>query len=69
MAVNQEAQGPTSTSGDPSPRLGTTGQRPLARPLDIEHVFAPDHEAMVAALRVVLGLPRQLPDRGQRGVR
>ena len=45
----------------PSPRL--------ARPLDIEHVYAPSAAAMVAALRVVLDLPRQLPDRGQGGVR
>ena len=41
----------------------------LARPLELERSWTPDHEAMVAALRVVLGLPRQLPDRGQRGVR
>jgi hypothetical protein len=41
----------------------------LARPLDIERVWTPDREAMLAALRVVLDLPRQLPDRGQRGVR
>jgi hypothetical protein len=33
----------------------------LAKPLDIEHVFVPDREAMAAALRVVLGLPRVLP--------
>jgi len=43
--------------------------RRLARPLEQERVWAPDRDAMVAALRVVLGLPRQLPDRGQRGIR
>ena len=37
----------------------------LARPLEIEHVYVPDREAMAAALRVVLGLPRILP--GRRG--
>ena len=43
----------------PSPALP---RRPrLAHELDIEHVFVPDREAMAAALRVVLGLPRVLP--------
>lgn len=41
----------------------------LARPLELERVWTPDTQAMVAALRVVLDLPRQLPDRGQGGVR
>ena len=41
----------------------------LARPLDIERNYDPTEYAMAAALRVVLGLPRQLPDRGQGGVR
>jgi hypothetical protein len=41
----------------------------LANPLPIEAVWTPDREAMVAALRVALDLPRQLPDRGQRGIR
>ena len=41
----------------------------LARTLDIERVWTPDERGMVAALRVVLGFPRQLPDRGQGGVR
>jgi hypothetical protein len=45
------------------------GIRRLARPLELERVYAPDREAMVAALRVVLDLPRQLPDRGRRGDR
>jgi len=45
---------------------GATGaQSRLAHELDIEHVFVPDREAMAAALRVVLGLPRVLP--GLRG--
>lgn len=46
-----------------------SASRRLARPLDIERVYDPDREAMLAALRVVLDLPRQLPDRGQGGVR
>jgi hypothetical protein len=41
----------------------------LANPLPIERSWSPDQAAMVAALRVVLGLPRQLPDPGLRGVR
>ena len=50
--------------GVPSPALP---MRPrLAKPLDIEHVYVPDREAMAAALRVVLGLSRALPGlRGQ----
>ena len=59
------AAGTSSESANRNPKVS----RRLARPLDIERVWTPDHEAMVAALRVVLGLPRQLPDRGQRGVR
>jgi hypothetical protein len=43
--------------------------RRLARPLVIERVWTPDQAATVAALRVVLDLPRQLPDRGLGGVR
>jgi hypothetical protein len=34
----------------------------LARPLEMEHVCVPDREAMLAALRVALGLPRVLPN-------
>ena len=41
----------------------------LANPLPIERSWTPDQAAMVAALRVVLGLPRQLPDRGLGGNR
>jgi hypothetical protein len=47
---------------------GATGARSrLARQLEIEQVFVPDREAMAAALRVVLGLPRVLPGRGAGG--
>jgi hypothetical protein len=35
----------------------------------MERVYAPDREAMLAALRVALSLPSQLPDRGQGGIR
>jgi hypothetical protein len=41
----------------------------LARPLERERVWTPDREAMLAALRVVLDLPRQLPESGQGGGR
>jgi hypothetical protein len=42
-------------------RNGSAGVRPrLAKPLEIEHVYVPDREAMAAALRVALGLPRVL---------
>jgi hypothetical protein len=58
----------TAASPEARPAAGSRRGR-LARPPDIERVWAPDHEAMAAALRVVLGLPRQLPDRGQGGVR
>lgn len=40
--------------------------RRLATPLDIERTYAPDREAMLAALRVALGLPRVLGDDGER---
>ncbi len=43
--------------------------RRLARPLEYERVWAPDREAMLAALRVALDLPRQLPERGLGGAR
>jgi hypothetical protein len=52
----------------PDPTRRRTSGR-LARPLELERVWTPDRKAMVAALRVVLDLPRQLPDRGQGGVR
>lgn len=46
--------------------MSTMASRPtsitrLARPLQIERSCAPDREAMLAALRVALGLPRALP--------
>ena len=34
----------------------------LDNSLEIEHVYEPDRIAMLAALRVVLGLPKRLPD-------
>ena len=40
----------------------------LDTPLAIERTYDPDESAMLAALRVVLGLPKQLPDIGS-GVR
>ncbi len=47
----------------------TPWPRRLANPPEIERSWTPDREAMAAALRVVLGLPRQLPERGLGGVR
>jgi len=44
------------------------GDRRLDNSLHIERHYDPDKPAMLAALRVVLGLPKQLPDMGM-GVR
>jgi hypothetical protein len=60
---------PNPPSGAAAAASGTAFRRRLARPIETERSWTPDHEAMVAALRVVLGLPRQLPDRGRGGVR
>jgi len=40
----------------------------LANSPEVERVYTPDREAMIAALRVALGLPRALPSR-QEGLR
>jgi hypothetical protein len=53
----------------PVSRPGAANPGRLARPLELEHLYAPDREAMLAALRVVLGLPKQLPERGQGGAK
>lgn len=45
----------------------TGAPRRLANPLAIERSWTPDRDAMLAAMRVVLDLPHQLPDGGQRG--
>ncbi|MBI5285316.1 MAG: hypothetical protein HY874_09505 [Chloroflexi bacterium] len=37
------------------------GREPLANAPLIERTYVPDKPAMLAALRVVLGLPKQLP--------
>lgn len=39
----------------------STPDRRLARPIRVECQWATDREAMLAALRVALGLPRALP--------
>lgn len=44
-----------ATAGRPGRRIR------LAKSVEIEHSWSPDREAMAAALRVVLGLPAQLP--------
>jgi hypothetical protein len=61
--------GPTTRVTDLRPTPSRQIGRRLARTLELERVYDPDRDAMVAALRVVLDLPRQLPDRGQGGVR
>jgi hypothetical protein len=53
----------------PTGPAATAARRRLARPLELERVWTPDREAMLAALRLVLGLPKQLPRSGQGGVR
>jgi len=46
-------------------------QRPgrLAKPVELERTWASDREAMLAALRVALGLPRALPSTDEEAVR
>jgi hypothetical protein len=39
----------------------STARRRLARPLELERHYVADRDAMLAALRVALGLPRALP--------
>jgi hypothetical protein len=60
QATHASRQADSLTQGD---------RRRLARPIDLERVWTPDREAMLAALRVVLDLPRQLPERGPGGSR
>ena len=38
----------------------------LANPIRVERNYRPDRKAMLAALRVVLGLPKPLPGSGRR---
>lgn len=47
-----------SNAGDPSPKRETEG---LANTLAVERNYQPDREAMLAALRVLLGLPKTPP--------
>jgi hypothetical protein len=61
---------PGARTASAASRAAATGvPSRLANPLPIERSWTPDREAMVAALRVMLDLPRQLPDRGQGGAR
>jgi len=53
----QDSANPASDATKP------TGRR-LARPLDVERQYDPDAEAMLAAIRVVLAIPRVIPDAG-----
>ena len=70
VVVASAGDTPSAEGSDEQPRaLPAVEHRRLARPLEQERVWTPDTQAMVAALRVVLDLPRQLPDRGQGGVR
>ena len=38
----------------------------LAKVLEVELIYVPDRQAMLAALRVVLGLPKRPPDSSER---
>ena len=58
-----------ATSDEPTLRGAARPNGRLARPLAVERHYDPDRDAMLAALRVVLDLPRQLPERGLGGVR
>lgn len=49
-----------SNAGDPSPKRKAEG---LANSLQVERSYTPDRNAMLAALRVVLGLPKVPPGR------
>ena len=42
-------------------------RNPLADPLPLERTWCPDEDAMLAALRIVLGLPRVVARRARRG--
>lgn len=64
--ISNPAAGTATHGGAP---WATGAPSRLANPLVIERSWTPDREAMVAALRVVLDLPRQLPERGQGGAR
>ena len=46
---------------DESDRKDGSNGRGLDNSLEIEHVCEPDRAAMLAALRVLLGLPKRLP--------
>ena len=41
-------------------KIQKNGRKPLDNPFAIEHVYKPDRDAMLAALRIVLGLPKRL---------
>ncbi len=60
MSQNQNIDGAERDEGPyerPEPRLANT--------LRVERNYVPDRKAMLVALRVVMGLPRTLPGRGQ----
>lgn len=45
---------------------GRSNPRPLANTLRVERKYTPDRNAMLAALRGALGLPKPLPGLGRR---
>ena len=71
MTVEQrapdKARGPGETVGRGDPVAAGRGR--LARQLQIERTWTTDREAMKAALRVVLDLPRVLPSPADGGHR
>jgi hypothetical protein len=62
---------PVEAAGAARPAAtGRPGRRTsLDKPLETERAWVPDREAMAAALRVVLGLPAQLPSAAGGGER
>ena len=57
---------PSPFPGNPAGRC-PADRRELAKPLGIERHYEADREAQVAALRVVLGLPKVLPSTADGG--
>jgi len=67
-AVAEEEQARRGHRLDDAMNVARCRPKGLAICLALERVYDPDREAMIAALRVALGLPRALPSR-QEGLR
>jgi hypothetical protein len=64
-----ETSGAVTDPDRPAEAQDRGSRKRLAKRLDIERTWSPDREAMLAALRVALGLPRVLPYPRERGER